>query len=351
MVTQRDIAERVGVDRTAVSRVLAGKGKSINLSDKMIARIEEAAREMGYRPNLAARATVEGKFSSVGLLYRDRQLFPERNLGAGVTEALVERDYHVTLAPLPEKEIAAQARGEGSPMLPRLFRELCVDGLLVYYAIDVPQDTFKLVREQKVPTVWLDMKGDADCVYVDEVDGVRRATHELIEAGHRRIGYLGAKKGGGDRYHHSFFGRKEGYQAAMAAAGLSPDILATGDSFWRDSSPAPDEDQLAELRDWLCRDDRPTAIVGYDPHHLFSTAVVASQLGLSVPDDLCLSGFSQIPIGAGRIPVRTWIIPMHEIGYRGVEVLIKKMEAPADAIAPSTVSYTETWGTLFPPKS
>jgi LacI family transcriptional regulator len=350
LTTVKDIAKMAGVTPTTVSAVL--NRRYVPTRPKAVARAErirEIARREGYRPNTAARAVVRGRFNAAGLLYRDRQGFPPKMLGQGVYQALQERGMSLSLAALPNEEILAEEAGDRDTRLPHLLQELSLDGMLVYYAIDIPASTFAVVRRQGVPTIWLDMKGDSDCVYVDEVDGSRKATELLLRQGHRNIANAWFNTYKPARHHHSALGREEGYRQAMEAAGLTPRL-------WRaphlQDVPHGNEadDRLALARQWLSQPDRPTAVVTYEEDVAGPLLMAAAMLGLSVPRDLSVISFHNTPIACCGIAVSTMLIPITEVGRRGVQMLGEKIDAPGKALAAATVTFDQPVGaTVAPP--
>ena len=91
-VTSAEVAARVGVSQSAVSRVFT---PGASASPKTAAKVRQAARELGYRPNALARAVVSGKSRMIGLVvaYLENQFYPD--VLEKLSNTLQERGYHV----------------------------------------------------------------------------------------------------------------------------------------------------------------------------------------------------------------------------------------------------------------
>jgi LacI family transcriptional regulator len=158
----------------------------------------------------------------------------------------------------------------------------------------------------------------------DNFAGAVLATNYLLGLGHRRIGFVGGRP---DRYHWSRV-REHGFRTAMAAAGVPVDesFLLTDD--YRPGSA------VAALRALLSRADRPTAIFAAYDVSAISAVEVARDLGLRVPDDLSVVGFSDIPESAQTDPPLTTVSQsIQEMGAAAVRLLTGLLDGadPDDA--------------------
>ena len=91
-VTSAEVAERAGVSQSAVSRVFT---PGASASAKTVEKVRRAAAELGYRPNILARAMVSGRSRMIGLVvaYLDNQFYPD--VLERLSNALQQRGYHV----------------------------------------------------------------------------------------------------------------------------------------------------------------------------------------------------------------------------------------------------------------
>ena len=320
MATLKDIARETGVSRQTVARVLSGNAKEVwpSMAERA-ERIRRVAQEIGYRPHAAARATVTGKFHTLGLLLsveHNRNILSQ-NLLDGVFEACHEHDQHLAIARLPDHRLTSPAS------VPKLLRELNCDGLLIDYCSRIPGSMLDLLKEYSVPSVWVNSKQSADCVHPDDLAAGYQATVALFENGHREIGYLDM----GPHWHYSNLDRHLGYQAAMRDFGLRPRSfyeLVTG------------RERLQHCADILgCHYPEATAMVAYS--NVACLAMGALQAGRQPGLDLALVTLSNedqhsYPHLAARQPV-----PDYQMGRRAVEMLLAKIADPDRELPPVVV--------------
>ena len=185
MARLSDVAARAGVSISAVSRVLSG-APSARVSEQTRTRIHEAARELDYRPNFAARALKFAHTNVVGLIVPDvtNAIFAE--LLRGVEDEAHQRGYMVLLA-------RTEGIAEDQESIPRLIGEGRVDGALVQVGDSMrPQDLQSLVQGS-LPVVFVNSnhpQGEGSVLLQDEL-GIRLATQHLIDLGHQRIAFAG----------------------------------------------------------------------------------------------------------------------------------------------------------------
>ncbi|MBS3733714.1 MAG: LacI family DNA-binding transcriptional regulator [Phycisphaerae bacterium] len=329
-VTTEDIASHVGVTKMTVSRALHGTG-AVSATTRQ--RILAAARELGYRPNAAARIMSRGKFGNIAVVlsaHEGRSYLPERAL-RGICQALSDRELQLTIAQLPDEKLT------DAGFVPRLLREYCCDGMLIDYTDHIPDRMIGLIEKLRQPAIWLNRKQDHDCVYPDDYALGQQATRRLLAAGHRRIAYLdwGAGWKQLNEAHYSQRDRQAGYAEAMTAAGLTPQLIRRDDS-----DVVSHAGELCEtVTALLAGDDRPTAFVAYAPHFARRAAAAALLRHLRVPEDLSLvaiSGGGQLSLDDGR-PLSTAAVPERNYGAAGVEAVLEKLEAPGVRLAPRAV--------------
>jgi LacI family transcriptional regulator len=207
--TMRDVAALAGVGIKTVSRVV---NDVPTVAPDLVARVNEAAAKLGYRPNLTASSLrrSDRRTSMIGLLLEN-----VANPFSGAVQRAVEevaRTRGVLVLTGSLDEDPAQERN-----LARALIDRGVDGLLV---VPAGTDHSYLVGEQRAGTqiVFLDRNPSlvaADTVRSDHHEGAAGAVTHLINRGHRRIAYLG------DRADiNTARDRHAGYVAALRAAGI-----------------------------------------------------------------------------------------------------------------------------------
>lgn len=327
MSTLDQIAESVGVSRKTVARALSGQHEAKYApTAKRFKEIRRMADQMGYRPNASAKATRLGKFNAIGYLHSNKFSASHINieLMMGIYGVLNDRDLLLTSAMHSDEQLTDAER------VPRLLRELTADGLLIDYINSVPQGMPELIRRCRIPSIWVNVKHETDCVRPDDIEAGRMATQHMIERGHRKIlcGSLAITS------HYSHYDRIEGYRQAMEEAGLQPVIF----------DPKLDRygDRLEHAMQWFAQnqEDLPTAIVTPGPGSSTPLAVATVAQGKQVGNDIA---FTTVSAGVERsfgVDMTTVLIPFEEVGRIAVSELLHKinvpdLERPAIAIPPS----------------
>jgi len=312
--TIKELAELLGLSITTVSQILNNKGQLYK--PQTCRRVLRAAREMGYRPNAAARAVSKGKFNCLGVLSstvsQRGYLFP--SLMKGIQLGCEESDYYLTVTRFPDEKLL------NSRTMPKVLREWMVDGFLVLYWEKQIEKLEHLVRETGIPSIWLNCKRENDCVYPDEYGAGRMVAEHLLGLGHRRIAFVNCRQASGPDVHFSGPDRYAGYEAAMKEAGLQPRLITRDDYI-------PRNERIAFAESWLGRPDRPTAVITYT----FSDALpilygAVGKLRLDVPRDLSIITFNDRLLDDCGMAITTAVTPLHETGFQAARRLREKIE-------------------------
>lgn len=277
-VTAMDVARRAGVSQSAVSRVFT---PGASASKATVAKVRAAAEDLGYRPDPLARAMITGRTRIIGLVvaYLENQFYPmalER-----LSRALQERGYHILVF------MAENATEKVAGVVQELI-DYQVDGIITA-SVGMSNDLTARLTALGIPVVNFN-RGQDDArltdITSDNVAGGRRAAEFLIVGGHRRIAHVMGWQGsstGRDR--------AEGFLRAMAAAGMTPAAMVDG-MYSRDTA-------AAVARDLCNRPDRPDAIFVGNDHMAFAVMdALRFGLGLSVPGDVSVIGYDDVPMAA-----------------------------------------------------
>ena len=317
------IASEVGVSKMTVFRILSGKTVPVYRKAKERAkRVKEIAARLNYRPNAAACAVVTGRFHCATLLLSTGKNFYSvlpTGLLDGVHDALARHNWHLNIARVEMDPNAPQAID-----MPKVLRENLSDGLLINYFHPLPQAVLDLIRLYGIPCICMNIKQDADCIYPDDHAGGRLAVEHLVRLGHRRIAYVRNTAS----LHYSIIDRREGYLAAMRAAGLEPLVLEIDQV----GQPILEPSLAAALR----KPDRPTAILGYERQDVPMTLLACRTLGLRVPEDLSCVHFGH-PSKAGEILPSVVSLPWYDVAQTAVQALVAKVDDPARTFPPVAV--------------
>jgi LacI family transcriptional regulator len=311
-VTIYEIAKLAGVSSSTVARILRGDVKeSHRRSAETAKRIRGLASEMGYRPNLRARAFSRGRTHGIGLLYTDDAwIFEGMNTQVvnSLVRAVQRAKYHLVFAPIDASGAWEEIVLGGQ-----------IDGGVVFHSL--PPEVLAVVRERELPLVLLGDNSDPSIsqVVVDDIAGAYAATKHLFGLGHKRIMFFVHDT---IKRHCSVAERLSGYRAAIDEAGLEP----------RECVYSPEEDAI----DILVRgNDRPTGIVCYS--NLEATLIVHAmwQYGVSIPADLSIVGFNDVFATRYMTPPLTTVgFDTATIGELGARLLLEDIGTPRDERKP-----------------
>jgi DNA-binding LacI/PurR family transcriptional regulator len=248
--------------------VLSGKSAG-RISTRTEEAVRQAAEDLGYRPNAAARALRTGAARSVGLVVPDvtHPFFGKTMRGA--QEAAWSAGYAVALVDVPlDRPLEAPLEA---------LRAGPVDGFL-YFSVEPPErrpggELIVVIEAEPDGVPWISL---------DTAGGTDAALSHLIELRHRRIGQLGSRV-----QYPTFQIRRERWLAALDSVGVSPEGLWAGSTFDFDEAAAA----AGELLDLP---DPPTAIVCDDDILAGGVYLAARARGLSIPDDLSVVGFDDL---------------------------------------------------------
>lgn len=307
--TQRDVALLAGVCQRTVSRCFL---QPDGVDPETRRKVLEAARRIGYRPNLAARTVRKGRSECVALL-RDAELTHNNvhsSLVWSVQKRLKDHSLQVTLGDLPERNA-----GE-----PNAFSQPMADGMLIPCHNRMSDAVETYLRSLPIPAVWINTLGVADSVCSDDNRAGREATEHLLGLGHRHIAFFdraGNSDGAQGRYCNCRE-RLAGYRQAMVAAGLTPELLCAEG---QDAMEAA----MRFCRRFVHARERPTALVICRKQEAQALVYAAQAChGIRVPQDLSMIVFSDEPLWT--FPrITALVAPWEGMGTMAVDMLIRKL--------------------------
>jgi len=300
-VTIAQVAAEAGVSAMTVSNVINARPGA---SESTRQRVLEVVERLGYTPP-SARNGKRGGTGLVGVLTLDLTGEYSFEIVRGIAEEIAD----------DERELLLNASLDAIRERDRIafFANSLVDGLLLIAPVLEPE-TVQAIEGGDLPVVVLDPRRldvNLPRVTVDNYGGVRAGTHHLLEAGHRRIAYIR-----GEEDHESTDARYRGYADAMRLAGIQLDPALVASSNFNHQGGVHAATHLLTTQ-------RPTAIVaGADPI-AFGALDAARALGLSIPDDLSIVGFDDLPQAGHSVPPLTTVRqPLHEMGRAGTRALL-----------------------------
>jgi DNA-binding LacI/PurR family transcriptional regulator len=329
-VTLATVAEAVGVSRMTVSNAY---NRPDQLSPELRERVFAVAEELGYSgPNPVARTLSRGEAGTIGLVVD----YP-------LTIALTDP---ATMGFLHGMAAGAEERGLGLTLVPQiegrdaaLVQAALVDGF-VLYCVPVRDPRMDAVRARRLPFVGVDFDPADDLVRVniDDRGAARSAAEHLTALGHRRFGIVlahDAPESTGAEAEAAATHRVErerlaGWREGLAAAGIDfsdvPVATPPGKGI--------ETGRLGAAR-LLDRAERPTAILALSDLIALGVIEGARERGISVPGQLSVTGFDDVPEAALADPPLTTIRqPHHSKGSEAVRLLLEG-EAAQSVVLPT----------------
>ena len=308
-VTIRDVARAAGVSTATAARALGGYGHASPAARR---KVSESARQLGYRPNVVARALVSRTTTTVGLVVGDIENPFFAAAARGLADVMDAHGYTVLLANADE-DAGRERRAVDA------LRARQVDGMVVVPAPGASPEHLAELVTAGVPLVLLDravVGVAADSVLVRNVAGARAAVAHLAGLGHRRIGVVSDSP-----EITSSAERIQGYRQALRAAGIAPEpgLISIG-------GPTRDDGEAAALR-LLDRPDRPTAVFTANNFMTVGALRAARSLGLRIPEDVALVGFDDLEwTTLVQPPVTVVRQPVADLGRVAGERLLRRLE-------------------------
>ncbi len=302
-VTMQEIADRLGVSLKSVSLAVNGAGR---LSQKTRERILQAAREMGYRPNFAARSLVTRRSCLIGVLlpYSNSSFFGD--IMTGIEKKAHEHGFMLLLGN------PSGGREELRSQILR-FAERGVDGVAVYPSGAIREVTDELCS-LGVPIVQvmnrLPELGRA-AVMVDNEEAGRCAARHLLAVGHSRAGMLTHDRGG-----EEIAARRRGF-----VAGLGREIPCEECAIGIDAG-------YAAARKLFAAHPELTALFAASDLAALGALKAGLELGRRVPREFAVIGFDNLDVAGQQLiyPLTTLAQPKERIGELAGSMLINLLE-------------------------
>ncbi len=329
-VTLAEMARETGLSKETISHVLNGRGPYKH-SEKTREVVLAAAARLGYRPHSGARAIRQGRFNTIGLLFRHGEYWVDlpSPLITGIGETLSAQGLRLILMWMPDDKLSPDGA------LTQLFGEHSVDGLLISCWGGTPDILRERANALSLPAAWINADLSTDAVRPDDYGAGRMAAEHLLRLGHRRLGYV-QFNWRGEAWHFSGVERRAGFLDAAARAGVSPLVVQENVEFRRRV------DRAAAI---LSGPERPTAICTYSALSAVSLAYGAvSRCGLEVPRDLSLITFDGSVDTSLSIALSTIMHPSRAMGIAAAELLTDRMGGAGRHLKTRVVPFTEIRG-------
>ncbi|WCR25163.1 LacI family transcriptional regulator [Paenibacillus thiaminolyticus] len=322
MATLKDIAERVGVSISTVSRVVNGDD-SRRISDETKQKIWQAAKQLNYRAKPAQKSAAGAKRSpkhSAPLTIGCILSLPDNKYNhpyfspiiQGIEAKLMEEG--ITLAFLhTQAELKSGAVREALMHDRALSGVICIEGM--------EPDMYRWLKERVPVIIGIDVADpDIPIISYDRLDAARIAVRHLLELGHTDIGFIG---GAGLLGRMEREKRYRGYKMALNEANCPFRSDWVIDAQW-------DADRSYQgMKRLLERQERPTAMFCASDMMAIAAMRAATELGLSIPRDIAFIGIDDIEFSKYSSPPLSSVhIPKYEMGYTAAKTLLDSLHQP-----------------------
>jgi DNA-binding LacI/PurR family transcriptional regulator len=310
--TARQVAELAQVSVATVSYVLSGRDRPVGAETRQ--RVLDAARQLGYTPNQAARSLRKRRTQRVCLL--------QSSLGGVPADERLSKDLHemadghgysvITLA------VYSDARAQAAV---DTLRGGIADGALLNLTGDdhLTRDLLAEVAATGLPMVVMRNEGvpdGCDAVRTPEAEVSAEAVEHLLAEGRRRIAFMAHRY---ELYRERPSGRLLGYTTALERHGVDQPIIVSGA-----------DDRVAAYHaatELLRSPDRPDAIFAASDRAAISVINAARDAGLSVPGDVAVVGVGNIDEGLISNPPLSTVGPLRHDYTDVVRLLFDRLQA------------------------
>jgi LacI family transcriptional regulator len=305
-VTIADVAAEAGVSVATVSKVINDR---YGVAEQTSARVREVIERLGYTSSLVAQSLRSRRSNVIAILASDIEPF-NAELLKGAAAAIRGTGYDL---------VVFSDCGQRVDQVGWERRSLARVSALTDGAILVTPSSVDVTFAP--PLVAVDHNSGSTTLATvdsDNLSGAVAAVEYLLGLGHRRIGFLAGRPD-----LESARLREQGYRRALETAGIPfrPELVRIGG--FRDDTARE------AARALLALDPRPTAIFAANDASAIETIAVARSLGLSVPDDLSVVGFDNVPESVlCEPPLTTVEQSIQRMGYEAVQMLIGLIEDP-----------------------
>lgn len=322
------VAARAGVSHQTVSRVINAHP---SVAPRTRERVQRAIAELGYRPNVAARALVTGSTRTIGMVTVNISQYGPAQTMLGLEAAARAAGYALSVTILDEATAGAVREAVET------FVAQSVDGIV---ALSTYDDAAKAVSaiESPVPLVAVQAGAaqERPAVRVDQVAGARLATRHLLDLGHHTVHHIG-----GPADSQEARGRIQGWRTELAAAGAAVPRYPIGD--WTAESGHAAGRVLVERRR---AGERMTAIFSANDQMALGLLAALHEADLAVPRDFSVVGFDDLPEAPYFVPPLTTVRQdFAELGRRGVQLLLGRLageDPQSEPVIPDLVVRAST---------
>ena len=306
MVTLKDIAERLGVDISTVSRAI---NNSERVKPQTKALIKALAEELDYKPDDLAQGLAGKRTNTIGIIVPEIINAYYAEIIAEIEERVIHEGYSIILG-----QSNFDSRRESYYI--NLFSRKRINGMVIVTST-IPAESLKNIIPDNIPVVLVETTQDNpyySTINIDNENGVKEAIEYLVKLGHRKIGFIG------DTITTAV--RLAGYKAALAQNNIE-----YSDSLVCIDNARFEKGGYDKMLNLLNRKEKPTAVFCVNDTMAIGAVKAAKVKGLKIPDDISVIGFDDINIIPYlEVPLTTVRQPKGEVGNISVSVLMKMIK-------------------------
>lgn len=312
MASLKDIAKEVGVSTATVSKAL---NDLPDISEETKRLVREKAKEMGYFPNLAARALKTHRTYNLGVLFVDDK-------SSGLTHPFFSRVLESLRSEAEHMGYDITFINQRLADTDMSYLEHCryrgVDGVVVACVDFTKPEVVELINSD-LPVVTIDhVFSNAATVISDNSGGMKQLVDYIISMGHRKIAYIHGKDSAVTRE------RMVSFYRAMESHGISVEESYLIEAEYTDAVLAKELTQeLLKLK------NPPSCIIYTDDFACIGGMGAIEEAGLSIPEDISVAGYDGIPVGEVIKPKLTTIVQdTDKIGRYAARKIVSLIERP-----------------------
>jgi LacI family transcriptional regulator len=312
-ITIRDVADLVDVHHSTVSRALSPT-KRDQISPAVVKKVERAAKELGYYPNIVASSLKQNRSFAIGVLIPDlmNPVFPP--IIRGIQDIAEGRGYTVITANTDDEEVK-----ERDAL--RMMQGRSIEGVIIATARRTDPVVEECI-ENGIPFVLVNRTVDADgvnAVIIDEDFGIRAVLDHLVSMGHTHIAHIAGPQHTSTGYH-----RAKAVSDYLRSHNLRADLVETTDKFTIEEGGRA----ISELFE---RNKSFTAIVAGNDLLALGCMDAMKEVGLLVPENISICGYDDILFLERMNPgLTTVIVPKYEMGSQATRTLLDMISGESE---------------------
>lgn len=331
-MTLKEIAEEAGVSTATVSLVMSDSSR---ISSKTKERVRKVIKEKGYRSNMLAGSLRKSRSGLIGILVEDITVPHTAFIIDGINRYAEEKNYNTILGNLRlQSKISShfdeiEEYREGIQRSMETLLSLQVDGIIYIGMHDRRMENVLAGSDKPVVYCYCYTEDEKEAsIRYDNEKVVNLLTREIVDLGHKRIAVINGAKGSEPAQL-----RFQGFCKALRDAKIDLPNNWNEQGNWNFQGGRNAAIRLLTGKDAGTKKDilpeelRPSVIVCMNDEMAVGVYTAAAELGLRIPEDLSVTGFDNADFAQHLVPPLTTVErPLHQMGYRALDLLIQRIQ-------------------------